>query len=161
MELPPIPEEQRDELLKLSNQLCFPLYVFSKEVIKRYRPFLEPLGLTYTGYIAMMALWEEDHINVKELGHRLFLDSGTLTPLMKKLEKLGYVTRTKDESDERSILIDLTEKGRALKEQAFCVPLQLMATFPDGQEQIGNLKRDLDTLMLALTQDRTGDAPSA
>ncbi|MBP5460260.1 MAG: MarR family transcriptional regulator, partial [Clostridia bacterium] len=75
-----------DELLKLDNQLCFSLYVCSKEVIKRYKPLLEPYGLTYTGYITMMALWEKDNVNVKELGSRLFLDSGTLTPLLKKLE---------------------------------------------------------------------------
>ncbi|MBP5272403.1 MAG: MarR family transcriptional regulator, partial [Clostridia bacterium] len=83
-----------DELLKLDNQLCFSLYVCSKEVIKRYKPLLEPYGLTYTGYITMMALWEKDNVNVKELGSRLFLDSGTLTPLLKKLEAQGYVERT-------------------------------------------------------------------
>ena len=98
-----------DELLKLDNQLCFSLYVCSKEVIKRYKPLLEPYGLTYTGYITMMALWEKDNVNVKELGSRLFLDSGTLTPLLKKLEVQGYVERTRDPRDERNIIIRLTE----------------------------------------------------
>ncbi|MBQ5580666.1 MAG: MarR family transcriptional regulator, partial [Clostridia bacterium] len=96
-----------DELLKLDNQLCFSLYVCSKEVIKRYKPLLEPYGLTYTGYITMMALWEKDNVNVKELGSRLFLDSGTLTPLLKKLEVQGYVERTRDPRDERNIIIRL------------------------------------------------------
>ncbi len=142
---------QADELLKLSNQLCFPLYVASKEVIKKYRPLLEPLGLTYTGYITLMALWEEDHINVKELGHRLFLDSGTLTPLLKRLEKLGYITRTKDPDDERSLLVDLTDAGRELKGRAACVPLNLIKNLPEGEIDYVRLKDDLDKLTNALT----------
>lgn len=124
-----------DELLKLDNQLCFSLYVCSKEVIKRYKPLLEPYGLTYTGYITMMALWEKDNVNVKELGSRLFLDSGTLTPLLKKLEAQGYVERTRDPRDERNIIIRLTEKGRDLKQMAVCVPRQMI----DGLD-IGNMK---------------------
>lgn len=147
--------EQADELLKLENQLCFPLYVCSKEVIKKYRPLLEPLGLTYTGYITMMALWEQDHINVKELGRRLYLDSGTLTPLLKRLEKAGYITRNKDPEDERSLLVDLTPKGKALKQNAACVPLNMIQNLssPDTDLDAVELKKSLDKLMVLLTED--------
>lgn len=146
---------QADELLKLENQLCFPLYVASKEVIKKYRPLLEPLGLTYTGYITMMALWERDHVNVKELGHRLYLDSGTLTPLLKRLEKAGYITRNKDPEDERSLLVDLTPKGRDLKKNAACVPLGMIQGISgsDLDIDIMEFKKDLDKLILLLTRD--------
>ena len=147
---------QEDELLKLENQLCFPLYVCSKEVIRKYRPLLEPLGLTYTGYITMMALWEQDHSNVKQLGEKLYLDSGTLTPLLKRLEKNGYITRTKDPGDERSLLVDLTPEGRALKSRATCVPMQLIESFPkDGGENdidVMELKHYLDVLMKMLSE---------
>lgn len=149
--------EQTDELLKLDNQLCFPLYVCSKEIIKKYRPLLEPLGLTYTGYITMMALWEQDHINVKELGHRLYLDSGTLTPLLKRLEKAGYITRTKDPDDERSLLVDLTPEGEALKQHAACVPLGMIQGLSSTDSEVKidplELKKDLDGLMRLLTED--------
>lgn len=145
--------EQADEILKLENQLCFPLYVCSKEIIKKYRPLLEPLGLTYTGYITMMALWEQDHINVKELGHRLYLDSGTLTPLLKRLEKAGYITRNKDPEDERSLLVDLTPKGRDLKLNAACVPLGMIKgiSSPDIDLNPVELKESLDKLIQILT----------
>jgi len=106
------------DLLKLENQLCFPLYACAKEVIKKYRPFLSKLDLTYTQYIAMLILWENGEISVKELGKKLFLDSGTLTPLLKKLESKEYIKRVRSESDERILLISLTEKGSALKEKA-------------------------------------------
>ncbi|MGL6014970.1 MAG: MarR family winged helix-turn-helix transcriptional regulator [Selenomonadaceae bacterium] len=90
-----------DEILTLDKQLCFALYVASKEVIRKYKPLLSPLGLTYTGYIAMLALWEKDNLTVKKLGEKLFLDSGTLTPLLKKLEGLGYIDRIRSTADER------------------------------------------------------------
>lgn len=142
-----------DNALLLDNQLCFSLYVCSKEVIKRYKPLLEPYGLTYTGYITMMALWEKDNVNVKELGSRLFLDSGTLTPLLKKLEAQGYVERTRDPRDERNIIIRLTEKGRDLRQMAVCIPRQMF----DGLE-IGNMKavvlmKTLHQLMEAFAED--------
>lgn len=108
--------------LALQNQLCFPLYVASKELTRRYKPFLDPLGLTYTQYVTMMALWEEDHIPVKELGERLYLDSATLTPLLKRLEAKGYITRQRSEQDERSVIISLTGAGQSLREQALSVP---------------------------------------
>ena len=110
------------EILKLENQLCFPLYACSKEIIRMYTPHLEPLGLTYTQYIAMMVLWEHREINVKEMGNKLFLDSGTLTPLLKKLEGKGFLTRTRSKEDERSVIISITEEGEALKQKAAQIP---------------------------------------
>lgn len=108
--------------LSLDNQLCFPLYVVSKELTRHYKPFLDPLDLTYTQYVTMMALWEQDGIPVKELGARLYLDSATLTPLLKRLEAHGYVTRCRSQEDERSVIISLTNEGRELRERAVEVP---------------------------------------
>ena len=118
------------DALKLENQLCFPLYVCSKEVVKRYKPFLDEIGLTYTQYIVMMVLWEHREINVKELGKYLFLDSGTLTPVLKKLEQKGYVARERDSSDERVLNIAVTEKGEALKETAVEIPAKIGSCIP-------------------------------
>ena len=114
--------DQRYDALKLDHQLCFPLYACSREIIKQYKPFLDKLDLTYTQYIAMMVLWEEKRVNLKELGSRLYLDSGTLTPLLKKLEAKGLITRTRSEKDERNLLIEITQAGEALREQALAVP---------------------------------------
>ena len=113
--------------LRLENQLCFPLYAASREIIRQYRPHLEALDLTYTQYITMMVLWERESINVKELGRQLFLDSGTLTPLLKNLEQKGYVTRKRSHADERVLLVTLTEAGRALQEKAMSVPEKMGA----------------------------------
>ncbi len=110
------------EGLKLENQLCFPLYAASREVIKQYRPYLDELGITYTQYIAMMVFWEEKKINVKELGKKLFLDSGTLTPVLKNLEAKGYVKRSRSTEDERVLMVEITENGEALKEKANDIP---------------------------------------
>lgn len=126
--------EQFDPL-KLGNQLCFPLYVCSKEVIRRYKPYLDPLDLTYTQYITLMALWEHRHISVKELGERLYLDSGTMTPVLKKLESKGYITRTRSKKDERSVYVDLTERGLAIKESAEGIPKQMGACVPLSMEE--------------------------
>ncbi len=111
--------------LKLENQLCFPLYACSKEVIRKYKPLLDKLDLTYTQYIAMMVLWEKKTTNVKELGEMLYLDSGTLTPLLKKLEQKEYITRHRKESDERNLLVSVTKKGMQLREKAVSVPEQI------------------------------------
>ncbi len=114
-----------DEMLKLNNQLCFPLYACSREVIKKYKPFLDAIGLTYTQYIAMMVLWETKSINVKSLGEQLYLDSGTLTPLLKKMEIQGLVKRERDVKDERNLIVTITEQGENLKAQASDIPLQM------------------------------------
>lgn len=108
--------------LKLENQLCFPLYACAKEVVKKYKPFLDELDITYTQYIAMMVMWEHTKMNVKELGEYLFLDSGTLTPLLKTLEKKGLVTRARSKEDERNLVVCVTEKGMALRDKALEVP---------------------------------------
>lgn len=111
--------------LKIENQLCFPLYACSKEIIRRYKPFLDAIDLTYTQYIAMMILWEHKMLTVKELGARLFLDSGTLTPLLKKLEAKGFIERRRSEKDERSLNVSITAEGEALKDRALEVPKQM------------------------------------
>ena len=114
------------DVLRLDHQLCFPLYACAKEVVRRYKPFLDEIGLTYTQYIAMMVLWEKKQVTVKELGESLFLDSGTLTPLLKKMEQKQLLTRTRSKEDERVLLVTITEEGEALKEKAVNVPTQLM-----------------------------------
>jgi DNA-binding MarR family transcriptional regulator len=111
--------------LKLENQLCFPLYIASKEVIKKYRPLLEVLDLTYTQYITMMVLWEKKELNVKTLGNILLLDSGTLTPLLRKLEIKGYINRIRNEEDERNLIITITEKGEELKNDVKGIPTEV------------------------------------
>ncbi len=142
-----------DELQKLDNQLCFSLYVCSKEVIRKYKPLLEPLGLTYTGYITLMALWEKDGINVKELGKKLYLDSGTLTPLLKKLESLGYVERRRDPEDERNMLIYLTKSGKKLKQEAICIPRELLSGLQFGSVKAVLLLQTLHQLMDSLAKE--------
>jgi DNA-binding MarR family transcriptional regulator len=113
---------EKYDVLKLDNQLCFPLYAAGKEIVKKYVPVLDKLGLTYTQYLAMMVLWDGDGISVKELGSKLFLDSGTLTPLLKSMEKKGFVIRRRNEADERVVSIFLTDEGRNLREKALHVP---------------------------------------
>lgn len=110
------------EALKLEKQLCFPLYACSREIIKRYKPFLDELDLTYTQYITMMVLWEKKTLTSKELGNYLFLDSGTLTPLLKKMEAKGLLSRRRSEEDERNLVVTITEAGERLRERAVEVP---------------------------------------
>ena len=133
-----------DELLKLENQLCFPLYACSKEVVRRYTPHLDKLDLTYTQYLVMMALWEYGELSVGELGERLFLDSGTLTPMLKKMEDKGYVSRVRSSVDERRVNVRLTEAGEKLKEEAREVPLamgQCVNSDPDDAAKLVHLLR--------------------
>lgn len=118
-------ENANYDVLKLENQLCFLLYASSREIVKRYKPLLDKIDLTYTQYIAMLVLWEKKQLTVKELGECLYLDSGTLTPLLKKLEYKGFVTRVRSEKDERSLVVTLTQEGEKLKEQAVEIPLQI------------------------------------
>ena len=117
--------ENKYEALRLKNQLCFPLYACSKEIVRMYKPFLDELDLTYTQYITMMVLWEQKQVSVKELGEKLYLDSGTLTPLLKKLEAKGLVTRMRSEKDERNLVVAITEEGEKLKEKAVEIPIQI------------------------------------
>ena len=125
------------DALKLENQLCFPLYVCAKEVVRRYRPLLEPLGLTYTQYIAMMAFWEHKTLSVGRLGELLHLDSGTLTPVLKKMEKSGWIRRERSRTDERQTIVTITSDGEALRERAAEVPQKMMQCAPlDGDEAV-------------------------
>lgn len=118
-------DNKKYDALKLENQLCFPLYACSKEIVRKYKPFLDKLDLTYTQYITMMILWERKEMNVKSLGEYLYLDSGTLTPLLKKLETKGYISRKRSVEDERNLCVVITKLGEALKEKAILVPEQM------------------------------------
>ena len=117
----------RYDALKLENQLCFPLYACAKEIVKAYKPYLDELDLTYTQYITMMALWERKVLRVKDVGKCLYLDSSTLTPLLKRLEEKGFVTRRRSTEDERDLIVTITDAGEALKEKAVTVPERLAA----------------------------------
>ena len=117
--------DNKYDALKLDCQLCFPLYAAAREVVKLYRPYLDEIGLTYTQYIAMMVLWERHQLSSKELGSRLYLDSGTLTPLLKSLEKKGYVSRQRSGEDERVLMVTLTKEGEKLKESAVEIPYKM------------------------------------
>lgn len=125
--------------MNLENQLSFPLYAASREVIKAYRPYLEKLELTYTQYITMVVLWEEKRISAKELGKKLFLDSGTLTPVLKSLEGKGLVTRSRFPEDERVLLVEVTEEGYALKETASGIPEKVSQCSKLGSEDMYKL----------------------
>lgn len=127
------------EALKLDKQLCFPLYAASRAVIRLYHPYLSELDLTYTQYVALMALWEHSPLSVKALGERLYLDTGTLTPLLKGMEKKGLVRRSRSRQDERSVLVALTEAGEALREKALAVPAQVGACIPLEPEKVQQL----------------------
>ncbi|SFQ50505.1 DNA-binding transcriptional regulator, MarR family [Lachnospiraceae bacterium XBB1006] len=113
------------DILKLENQVCFPLYACSKEVVRKYKPMLDSLDLTYTQYITMMLMWEYENLSVKQLGERLYLDSGTLTPVLKTLEKKGYVSRKRDKKDERVVMVSVTKSGMDLREKALEVPIKM------------------------------------
>mgnify|MGYP003602565119 FL=1 len=136
-----------EDKLKLDNQLCFAVYVASKEIIKQYKPFLDPLGLTYTQYITLLALWEKSDISVKELGQRLFLDSGTLTPLLKKLEAMNLIERVRSSDDERLIIVSLTKKGQDLKKEVIDIPDKIICSTNLNIENAVSLKKHLDILL--------------
>ncbi len=123
-----------DEALRLDHQLCFPLYAAARRITGLYQPVLQPLGLTYTQYVTLLALWEQDGLSVSELGERLYLDSGTLTPLLKKLADRGLITRERAAEDERVVRIRLTEAGRALKASARDIPARVGACVPLSPE---------------------------
>ncbi len=133
--------------LKLENQLCFPLYACAKEVVKRYKPFLDKIDLTYTQYIAMMVMWEHKSVNVKELGEYLFLDSGTLTPLLKTLEKKGFVTRERSKEDERNLIVKVTDKGLKLRDEAVKVPMEMSGCIKFEKEDAAQLYRLLHKML--------------
>lgn len=134
------------DCLKLDNQICFSLYACSREVVKRYTPYLDKLGLTYTQYVTMMVMWEHESLTVKSAGEYLHLDSGTLTPLFKKLEEKGLVTRTRSKEDERNLIVSLTKEGKALRDQALDIPSQIAGCIdlaPDKAAQLYSLLQEL------------------
>ncbi|EIC95263.1 organic hydroperoxide resistance transcriptional regulator [Lachnoanaerobaculum saburreum F0468] len=133
--------------LKLENQLCFPLYACSKEIVRRYKTYLDKLDLTYTQYIVMMVMWEEKELNVKELGDKLFLDSGTLTPVLKKLEAKGYVTRERSKIDERTLIVTLTESGKKLRESAVGIPVGMRGCLKLSDEEMIQLRTMLGKIL--------------
>jgi len=139
-----------DRTLKLGNQLCFAIYSAAHALGRFYRPFLEPLGLTYPQYLVLLVLWEQDGLTVKEIGQRLHLDSGTLTPVLKRLQAMGYVQRSRDLPDERQVRVTLTERGRAIREQAVAGRKEVVCASGLSEEQIQTHKRELDQLSAAL-----------
>ena len=140
--------------LRLENQLCFPLYACAKEVTRRYKPFLDPLGLTYTQYITMMVLWEKKEVRVKDLGEVLYLDSGTLTPLLKRLEQKGLITRSRYQDDERALCVQITDLGETLQEKAKSVPEEMRACLPLTSEEMQVLKKLLDRTLTAIEKSK-------
>lgn len=142
-------EENRTEYpqLQLDSQLCFPLYACARKVIGAYTPLLKPLGLTYTQYIVMLELWEKEKVKVGELGHRLYLDCGTLTPMLKKMEESGWLTRCRCKVDERVVYVALTDKGRALREQVKDIPGQVGSCITLPKEEAFELYRLLHKLL--------------
>ncbi|MBQ7701845.1 MAG: MarR family transcriptional regulator [Candidatus Methanomethylophilaceae archaeon] len=139
--------EDRYACLRLENQLCFPLYACAKEVVRRYKPILDELDITYTQYITMMALWEHRSLSLKDIGAMICLDSGTLTPLLKKLEEKGYVERSRDRDDERVLTVSVTEKGMDLRERALSVPGSVATCIPISPEEALILARILRRMM--------------
>lgn len=131
----------------LYNQLCFPLYVCAKEIVRRYSPRLEPLGLTYTQYITMMVLWEHKQMRSKQIGEQLFLDSGTLTPVLKRLEEKGWITRCRAKDDERNLWVCITPEGDALREQVKDIPMEVAQGISMGKEDALELHRLLNKLV--------------
>ncbi len=138
------------DILKLDNQLCFALYACSREITKHYKPKLDKLGITYTQYVTLMVLWEKDNITVKELGTKLHLDSGTLTPLLKKLEAKGIVTRLRASEDERNVYVTLTENGIDLKDKAIDIPKQMACVPGHSTEELTNLRDQINDLLKSL-----------
>lgn len=140
------------EAIALENQVCFPLYSAANAVVRAYRPLLNALDLTYPQYLVMMVLWEHNGINVKELGAKLYLDSGTLTPLLKRLETKGLVVRTRGLEDERVRMISLSDEGAALKEKALSIPGEMACKVGGDIEELAQLKYLCEKLVKTLNR---------
>lgn len=145
------------EAMKLDNQLCFPIYAASRIITSLYTPYLKPLGLTYTQYILFLVLWEKDGITVGEICKHLMLDSGTLSPVLKKLRQQGYIEKQQSTADERSFIITLTEKGRELQVQAKDIPLQVGKCVNISPEKAFHLRDLLNELLENQTTDKKGE----
>lgn len=145
--------------LRLDEQLCFALYAASRAVTQAYQPFLAPLNLTYPQYLVMLVLWEADGLTVKAIGEKLLLDSGTLTPLLKRLETAGYISRQRSSLDERQVLIRLNDSGRNLRGQALAMRQQMQCRFAGPLQQAGGLREALQGLLRQLQHDLPLDSP--
>ena len=141
-----------DEYLKLDNQLCFPLYATSRMITRMYQPLLEKLGLTYPQYIVMLVLWEADSLSIKEIGERVQLNTNTLTPLLKRMQELKYISRTRSAEDERIVVVNLTKAGLDLKIKALEIPHELIASLNYPADKALELKRMLDEFMASLNK---------
>jgi DNA-binding MarR family transcriptional regulator len=146
------------ETLRLDNQLCFALYASSRAMTGAYRPLLDALGLTYPQYLVLLALWENDELSVGALGERLFLDSGTLTPLLKRMENSGLLRRTRSTADEREVIVELTTEGRRLKSRAAAIPEQMICKVQFSRERAIGLRREIRALLLKLKAAAPDDA---
>ena len=133
--------------LNLDNQLCFSLYALSREIIKLYKQILDDLYLTYTQYLVLIVLWEEKKATVKHLGNRLHLDSGTLTPLLKKLEAIGFIKKYRSKEDDRVVIAELTEEGESLQEKAKNIPDKILCSMNIEKEKVKRLKQELDEVL--------------
>lgn len=140
-------QNSKSETLKLENQLCFPLYACARKVTNLYTPYLKALGLTYTQYLVFLVLWDEGTLSVGDLCKKLYLDNGTITPLLKKMEKAGYVTRTRKQDDERVVMVSVTDAGLALREKAFAIPDQVGSCLSLAKEEASSLYEILYRLL--------------
>ena len=145
--------------LRLEEQLCFALYAASRAVTQTYQPYLAPLGLTYPQYLVMLVLWEKDGVTVKAIGEQLQLDSGTLTPLLKRLEAAGYLHRRRSSADERQVLIQLSQSGQALRTQALAMRQQMQCLFAGPLQQAQGLRETLQGLVQQLRRNDVADSP--
>jgi MarR family transcriptional regulator, organic hydroperoxide resistance regulator len=141
-----------DNMLKLDNQLCFSAYTASRLITKLYRPLLEEIGLTYPQYLVMLVLWEEGSMTLKDLGNKLYLDSGTLTPLLKRLEGLSLIKRERSTEDERLLCVTITKEGKALKEEAISIPECMLSSMNVDLLEIVQLKKSLDNLINSISK---------
>lgn len=143
-----------EDKLKLTNQVCFPVYSLAKEIVNRYRPFLEEMGLTYPQYLVMLILWEQSEQTVSELGEKLKLDSGTLTPLLKRLEQKKLVTRTRSSKDERVVKISTTDEGQKLETKAMGIPQQLAQSMHLAEEDLLMLKNVIENILVKIKKNK-------
>jgi DNA-binding MarR family transcriptional regulator len=142
----------QNDVLKLENQLCFSIYAASRAITKVYRPFLEKLGITYPQYLVMLVLWEKEKITLKDLCKKLYLDSGTLTPLLKRLETMDLVKRVRSSEDERVLCVSITDKGRNMKQEAIKIPECILGSLNTDVRALANLKNEVDKLLIDINE---------